>query len=218
LADELRRRRWDLAVLGAAGLGLGAAAGRLDRWELLVAEALVVTVFACAHSLRGVSEDRPAAPVGPALWLTWLAVAGMLVVVGILGTVLGRQGSGHLLSRCILLAWAVGVSSAAEVAGRRFGPGPLALAVVSLPALACFLAPLLGSPFFPTGAGLALLASPVVSAGRALGIEVAVRPPLYELSSLGVVEFRYPPPHAHPILALILATGFIGRARAGGPT
>ncbi len=210
LRAELSRRRFDLAAMGGLGLGAGLAGGDLNSWERLLVEAGVVSALACTHAVRGVAEDRPLLPVGPGLVVSGLGLLAFLLAAGLStpGTLTGPW----LAARLVLLAWGLCVAAGGEAAGRRHGPGGAALAAVAVPAAICFFAPILFSPLFPAGTSLALLVSPVVAAGRALSIEVAIRPPVYDLSVLGVVEFRYPPYHLHPVLALVLAAGFVRRA------
>ena len=210
LRPELLRRRWDLAAMAGLGAGCSLAAGDLNSWERLLVEAGVVTVLACTHAVRGVAEERPWLPVGPALAVTGIGLLACLLLAGAVApaTLTGPW----LAARGVLLAWGLAVAAAGEAAGQRLGPRGAALAVLGAPVAACFLSPIVFSPVFPTGTSLALLVCPVVAAGRALGIEVAIRPPLYDLSVLGVVEFRYPPYPLHPLLALVLAAGFVRRA------
>lgn len=207
---ELLRRRADVAGFVVLAGALGVATAGLNAWERLLVEVGVVTAWSLIHAIRGVPEDRPAPRPGPGLAVT----AGVTIVLLAVGCVTAPATwtADWLAARTVLASWALVLAAAAESAAQRFGPTGAALAAVSLPATACLLAPVLGSPIFPIGTGISLLASPVVAAGRALEIEVAIRPPLYELSTLGVMEFRYPPWPLHAALALLLALGFFRRA------
>ena len=207
---ELGRRRWDVAGFVAVAIGVGVATRALNSWERLLVEVGVVTTWALIHAVRGVAEDRPCLRPGPGLLVTGSVLVGLLLVGAVSAPM--TLSVAWLGARGVLLCWTLAVAAAAEAAGQRLGPTGAALASVSVPATVCILAPILFSPIFPWGTSLALLVSPVVAAGRALGIEVAIRSPLYELSTLGVVEFRYPPSVLHAALALILAAGFIRRA------
>ena len=208
LGLELRRRTPDLLLAVAGGAWIGTR--DLNRWQALCVEGIVLTAIAALHAVRGPSDDRRALPVGPAIVLTCAVAAALLLAAGILS---GAASSGAWWSaRGVLICWVIAVAAGGEAAGRAFGPGPAALAVTAVPAALALTAPLIGSPLFPTASGVALVLSPLVTAGRALGIEVAQAAPLYELSRLGVTEFRYPAPVVHPALALLLAAGFLSRA------
>jgi hypothetical protein len=205
---EVRRRTPDLlfAVIGGAWIGTR----ELNRWQSLCVEGIVLTAIAALHSVRGPSEDRRSMPVGPGLLVTcWVAVVVVLAV----GTLSGAAAFGSWwIAQGVLIAWVIAVAAGGEAAGRAWGPGAAALAITAVPAAIALTAPLIGSPLFPEASGVALTVSPLVAAGRAMGIEVAQAAPLYELSRLGVTEFRYPSTAVHPALALLLAAGFLWRA------
>ncbi len=149
-------------------------------------------------------------PVGPALAVTFSAAVVLVLATGALS---GAAAVGTWwIARSVLLTWVIAVAAGGELAGRALGPGPAALAVTAVPAAIALTAPLIGSPLFPEASSVALTICPLVAAGRAMGIEVAQAAPLYELSSLGITEFRYPPTIVHPLLASLLAIGFVARA------
>ena len=199
VALELRRRRVELALAIPAGLALRLI--DLNLWQALCVEAIVLTAFSVAHALRGPARMRPAMTVLAGLAPTVAACSLFLVAAGV-----------PLLVHVVLLAWSLAVAAGADWASRSLGPGYRAVAVTGALAAVALLAPLLGSPAFPTGANLSLIVSPLVSAGLALGVEVAQAPPLYTMSSIGVVEFRYPPVGLHPVLAMAFAAIVLARS------
>jgi len=205
---EVRRRAPDVAVAALAGIWL--ASRDLNPWRTLCVEGIVLTAIASLHAVRGPSEGRPAMPVGPGLLVT-LATATVFLLVAGVGAGMGAAPAWWLAGG-VLMAWVLVVSAGGEVAGRTWGPGPGALLATALPATLALGAPLLGSPFFPEASGVALAVSPLVAAGRLLGVEIAQAPPLYQWSSLGITEFRYPSPMLHPVLACVVAAGFLHRA------
>ncbi len=182
----------------------------LNPWRALCVEGIVLTAIASLHAVRGPSEGRPAMPVGPGLFVT-VATASVFLLVAGAGAGLAA-GPGWWLAAGVLMAWVLVVSAGGELAGRTWGPGPGALLATALPATLALGAPLLGSPFFPEASDVALTVSPLVAAGRVLGVEIAQAPPLYQWSSLGITEFRYPSPMLHPALACAAAAGFLHRA------
>jgi hypothetical protein len=213
LGFEARRRRIDLGLAIAGGAWIGIR--DLNPWEALCVEGIVLTAVATLHAVRGPAEDRRAMPVGPAIIMTLLVAAALSTAAGAMAASMGSGGlalDGWWLSRCILLCWVLVVAAGGEAAGRWLGAGPAALALTGVPAVVALTAPLIGSPFFPAASSIALAISPLVSAGAVLGIDVAQTSPLYDLSSLGVMELQYPPPALHPSVAMVLSVGFLYRA------
>lgn len=214
LRMELRRRAPDLAV--AALMGACLPMWGLNAWEALCVEGVVVTAVAALHVVRGPRRARPALPVAPGLVVSVAAAAAVCLSAGLVaGAVLTGP---WWTSRAVLVCWAAGVASGAELAVRTLGPWYGALSATAVAATAVLLAPLIGSPLFPAAADAAMAASPLVTAGLLLGVEVAQAAPLYAWSTIGLVEFRYPPVALNPALALTAALALAlwsGRIRSG---